>query len=387
MPTLFELSSDRRLYPKNADSATNPNYWRYAALGIPYRPFESSGNVGPERLFSRELGYFGNFREWRLTLDVRAFDERMKEIVVMQVRPPAQVLAGRGIVDFVNLGAFKTRGLEYQLRWKPLAGTEFWINQAFQRTSWAANADRPMPPTRATTIAWFQKLPRDFDFGLIHQSLGAMTWNKAEDRLPSRRQLDVRLAKRFRIGNSRAEAALDDYSRAYALTAVLSIRADRLIAAYHAGRFSTVEEDADALIGRGVLPDAVIAFYQARAAIDQAVRAGETAPAPYIEALNILTPLLSDATLPDELLPTAQEYAARAQLAAGDTEDALELIQSAIAAGMTASRIYLRGQIYEERGDTDAAIRDYEWVLTWAQTFPVAFQPDVEDRLADLLEG
>lgn len=208
MPTLFELSSDRRLYPKNADSATNPDYWQYAALGIPYRPFESSGNVGPERLFSCELGYFGNFREWRLTLDVRAFDERMKEIVVMQARPLAQVLAGRGIVDFVNLGAFKTRGLEYQLRWKPLAGTEFWINQAFQRTSWAANADKAMPPTHATTIAWFQKLPHDFDFSLIHQSLGAMTWNKAEDRLPSRRQLDMRLAKQFRMGSSRAEAAL-----------------------------------------------------------------------------------------------------------------------------------------------------------------------------------
>ncbi|MDP1652788.1 MAG: TonB-dependent receptor [Rhodocyclaceae bacterium] len=208
MPTLFELSSDVRLYPKNANPATNPNYWRYAALGIPFRPFESSGNVGPEQMLSRELGYFGNFREWRLTLDVRAFDERMREIVVMRGRTLAEVLAGKGVADFVNLGAFKTRGLEYQLRWKPFETTEFWVNQAFERTAWDASASQPYPPTHATTIAWFQKLPYDFGLSVIHHSSGAMSWNKASDTLPSRKRVDVRLAKPFRIGSTRVEAAL-----------------------------------------------------------------------------------------------------------------------------------------------------------------------------------
>ncbi|MDP2195621.1 MAG: TonB-dependent receptor [Rhodocyclaceae bacterium] len=208
MPTLFELSSDVRLYTKNANPVTNPQYWQYAALGIPFRPFESSGNAGPEKLFSRELGYFGNFREWRLTLDVRAFDERMREIIVMQGRTLAQILAGKGVVDFVNLGAFKTRGLEYQLRWKPFETSEFWVNQTLQHAIWDLGVDKPRPPTRATTIAWFQKLPYDLDLGVIHHSMGAMTWNKAEDTLPSRRRIDVRLAKPFRIGSTRAEAAL-----------------------------------------------------------------------------------------------------------------------------------------------------------------------------------
>jgi iron complex outermembrane receptor protein len=187
MPTLFELSSDVRFYPKNANPATNPKFWRYAALGIPYRSFESSGNVGPEKLLSRELGYFGNFRDWRLTLDVRAFNERMTEIVVMQSRSLAEILAGKGVADFVNLGAFETRGLEYQLRWKPFETTEFWVNQAFEHTFWDRNADKPLPPTHATTIAWFQKLSHDINFSVIHYSIGAMTWRPCSTNPPRRR--------------------------------------------------------------------------------------------------------------------------------------------------------------------------------------------------------
>ncbi len=110
--------------------------------------------------------------------------------------------------NFVNQGAFETRGLEYQLRWKPFERTEIWMNQAFQRTVWEANADKPFAPTHATTIAWFQKLPDDFDFSVIHHWIGAMSWNKAADTLPSRRRLDLRLAKPFRIGSTRAEAAV-----------------------------------------------------------------------------------------------------------------------------------------------------------------------------------
>jgi len=235
MPTLFELASDVRVYPQNwaALFATSSTSNRIAAMmarsNLPFRLFYSDGRVTEERLEAQELGYFGNFRQWNMTIDVRAYSEKVRDLIVTNNHgsAPGYVYPNNPLVVFVegvlgtplvgssvpvitfgNMNGFKTRGLEYQLRWKPFSGTELWVNQAFERTHWAANADRPMPPTHATTIAWFQKLPHDFDFSLIHQSLGAMTWNKAEDRLPSRRQLDMRLAKQFRIGSSRAEAAL-----------------------------------------------------------------------------------------------------------------------------------------------------------------------------------
>lgn len=230
MPTLFELASDVRFYPTNwAALATAGNASdRIAAVmaysNLPFRLFYSDGQVAKEQLESQEIGYFGNFRQWNLTVDVRAYIEKVRDLIttnphgsmpgyvfpnnlLVLLADPSLVGTSVPVQTFGNTSGFKTRGLEYQLRWKPLAGTEFWVNQAFERTSWSA-ADMPLPPTHATTIAWFQKLPHDLDFSLIHQSLGAMTWNEVSDQLPSRRQLDVRLAKMFRMGGYRAEAAV-----------------------------------------------------------------------------------------------------------------------------------------------------------------------------------
>jgi iron complex outermembrane receptor protein len=89
-----------------------------------------------------------------------------------------------------------------------LATTELWINQAFERMSWERNIDGPMPPTHATTLALFQKLPRNLDFSLMYHVTGAMTWNQQADALPSRRRLDMRLARPFQIGSTHAEVAL-----------------------------------------------------------------------------------------------------------------------------------------------------------------------------------
>ncbi len=207
-PTLFELAGDVRLYSRNPNPLTNPVYWRYAALGVPYRPFESSGQVDAEALRAVEMGYFGNLRDWRMMLDVRLFDERMTRRIVTQARSAAEVLAGRGIMDFVNAGGLVVAGLEYQLRWKPVDGAELWLNQAFQRTRWDNGLDGPFAPANATTLAWFQKLPQGFDFAAIFQALGSLSWQKRADALPGRQRLDLRLAKRFLLGGTRGEAAL-----------------------------------------------------------------------------------------------------------------------------------------------------------------------------------
>lgn len=228
MPTLFEQAGDVRLYPKDFASlwAAGSTADRIAAIqafsNLPFRLFYSDGRVDREKLRAQELGYFGNFRDWRLMLDVRAYVEKMSNLIVMDQNgtAPGYVFPSNPLVPaplvgtaipvtvFHNASGFKTRGLEYQLRWRPLADTEIWVNQAFERTYWEHNADRPLPPTHATTIAWFQKLPYDYSLSVIHHSIGALSWNEMKDTLPSRRRIDLRLAKLFHIGNVRAEAAV-----------------------------------------------------------------------------------------------------------------------------------------------------------------------------------
>jgi iron complex outermembrane receptor protein len=195
MPTLFELKSDFRLYPP-------------AWLGNPYRYYASTGNVAPEKLHVQELGYFANVRDWRMTLDVRAYVERMRDMVGRVEYPnPTFPFQRPMLFDFSNRDSFKIRGVEYQLRWKPLTNTEIWVNQAFTRTLWDRNADLPTAPTHATTLALFQKMPYDLDLGLMYHSVGAMTWNKKADTLPRIHRLDARLAFPFRFGITKAEAA------------------------------------------------------------------------------------------------------------------------------------------------------------------------------------
>lgn len=210
LPTISEMFGDVRYYPGNAAA---PFPFGLMALFGDYIPFLASRNLSrPEKLHTGEIGYFGNYREWHLTLDVRGYIERLRRWIDSDTYPNATPVLGLpwDSMDFVNRPGFKTHGVEYQLRWKPLSDTEIWLNQNFQRLHW----DDPQwqggkqPPTRATTLALFQKLPHGFDLSLMLHTMGAMTWGSDNEALPSRRRIDARLAWPFRIGSTKAEAAL-----------------------------------------------------------------------------------------------------------------------------------------------------------------------------------
>lgn len=199
MPNLYELAADRR-------------YYLAAFPAQPLRYDAATGQVAPETLKSHELGYFGNFRDWRLTLDVRAYHERMLGVVQNlgyvipgYVNPiaPAQLPN-----DLVNMRNFTTHGIEYQLRWKPFTDTEIWLNQNVQRYHWDDGWTNHKPPMRAMTFALFQKLPLGLDLGLIHYTTSSMTWRDHTRVLDEIRRTDVRLAYPFRVGATRAEVAM-----------------------------------------------------------------------------------------------------------------------------------------------------------------------------------
>lgn len=191
-PSLLELAGDVR-------------YFRNGILVG--RTIAATGKVQPELLVSRELGYLGEFRDWGLHLDVRVFDERMSDFINRQHYRVATVLpvTGSRLDDYANIGALRLRGREYQMRWKPLAGTELMLNQLVEKALSTDGGMLQKAPTHTTTLAWFQKLPGDLDFAAMYHAVGAMTWRNA---LPATRRLDLRLAYPFRLGGTRAEAAI-----------------------------------------------------------------------------------------------------------------------------------------------------------------------------------
>jgi len=173
----------------------------------------------------------------------------------------------------------------------------------------------------------------------------------------------------------RYEQAREDLSTAFTLTDDLAIQAQRMLAAYNAGNYATAESDAEALLGSGVIADSEIQLIQARILIDEA-QPGDQAD---FEAALALLNTIGTNLLP-ERLPIADEYRARAQYNLEQYGDALNQVNRALAAEETGSRYYLRGLIEEAQGDTDAALRDYDWVLTLSAIYPYPFLPDVRDR-------
>lgn len=198
-PTLLELYGDVRRYSGGVQ------------IG---QEILAQGNAQPERLKTQEIGYFGNFRDWRLTLDVRAYRERMRDLIWNKTLTPYTPPDGfwdelNAPEDFVNLPGITARGVEYQLRWSPVEGTAFWLNQNWENYTWQETGrSKRVPPSHATTLALFQQLPGGAKLTLMWQALGPMAWRSSHEILPSSDRVDVHVAYPFQWGSTRAEAAV-----------------------------------------------------------------------------------------------------------------------------------------------------------------------------------
>lgn len=90
------------------------------------------------------------------------------------------------------------------------------------------------------------------------------------------------------------------------------------------------------------------------------------------------------------LTPAQQGYVfearARAYYETGEYEDALRDIVQALTLEETGTRHYYHGLILEALGNITAAMREYEWVVFWDQTFDYPFGDDAQERLEALSE-
>lgn len=185
-PTLFELRAD----------------WRLS--GVPL--ILASGKARAERIDAREIGYLGEIRPLRLAVDLRLFQEHVRDILRYEKPCPACPN------DVVNKDPNVQHGWETQLRWRPHPDTQLLLNythlQLAVDPASTSDADRIRAPRNIATLTWFQKLPAGYDLSLIHYAVGEYMYIRNSDRIPAHRQTDVRLSRQFRIGATRAEAAL-----------------------------------------------------------------------------------------------------------------------------------------------------------------------------------
>jgi iron complex outermembrane receptor protein len=183
-----------------------------STLSSPY--VAATGNVRPETLISSELGYLGEFREQNLRVDIRGFVERMKNRFNVDN------------ADFVNDPAPTIRGLEYQLTWTPSSSTRVLFSEAHIRElpSDTTSQQHLEAPHRTGSLSVFHDFSNGVNVGVVdHYATPYLSTKQTKAR-----QLDVRLGYNFRIGSTRAEAAIVTQSAAGShSTATAGIRYDR----------------------------------------------------------------------------------------------------------------------------------------------------------------
>lgn len=236
-PTLIEARANE-LYRDNDPSA-------YSGWPVEIERM-SSGNLRKETIDTQEIGYLADFRDLNLFLDVRAFKERVKDRIVpvelplaapncdvigflndlvkgASQRPPVVILTGCGAYrDFLNGQDLRISGVEYQLRWKPMSGSEVTINQAFVDLASVANARlvaasqgaaadavRQMDnsaPEVSSMLRWEQRLPFGLEGSITYYRYGRFQWTKHTSVGPFHRT-DWRVAYPFRWSAGRGDVS------------------------------------------------------------------------------------------------------------------------------------------------------------------------------------
>jgi iron complex outermembrane recepter protein len=175
-------------------------------------PFvKSTGKVGPEHIESRELGYFMNLASLNVSADVRVFHEYIRDGIFCP-NDPQPTSCG-------NQDNYTTKGVEYQIQWRPQANTRVFLSQTMTDISGITPAltlfdSHPYRVTHAAprysgSLALMHAFSSGWSVTLMQNwSHDGALMSGLQDELYSMHRTDLRLAKTLRTAGTRTELAL-----------------------------------------------------------------------------------------------------------------------------------------------------------------------------------
>lgn len=190
-----------------------------------------------ERLDTWEIGYLGDWRAWRMSLDVRHFRERITDRS-LQLRPGPDTLAAGGPVPISeqSIQNLAIRGYELQFKWQPFTNTRLLLNHASMRVDselsdngraiqlvgdsnlyFPADMEKYVAlaegsaPRRTSSMLLSQLLPGGFDVSIARYWVDAIKWTRNTD-ADKYHRTDVRLGYRFNLGEHKGELAYTQQS-------------------------------------------------------------------------------------------------------------------------------------------------------------------------------
>lgn len=191
--------------------------------------FRGDPDMPAERMDTLEIGYLGDWRDWRMSLDMRLFNEKVYNRLLVIDRNDGDNLVPDAMTPIQDV---HMRGIEYQWRWQPFDSTKLvWsqmfidIDSAFMASALAnttnslwnpgndfekrRNIDalsRYGTPHRSTSLLLIQKLPYGLEFSTAAYWQSKMKWS-INTTAKAYHRVDAKLAYPFRVGALGGELA------------------------------------------------------------------------------------------------------------------------------------------------------------------------------------
>lgn len=186
----------------------------------------STRQLEPERITSYELGYLGEFPSLNTNLDVKLFREQIRNVIAYVsdannlVDPVGALGVKPDALTFVNDGRADINGVELQAKFQVLPTTMLHFAQAYASqhghyltnatTGTSADSDTSTPKWTTSAIL-IQRFPDNFEASAMYYRVSQMHWvgqDSPDNQIQGFRTLDLRLAKKLRVGNLKGELSL-----------------------------------------------------------------------------------------------------------------------------------------------------------------------------------
>ncbi len=170
---------------------------------------KSSGGLRDERILSREIGYTLEKPDWRLSGDIRVFNDQVERLIGLTLTQPVVTMSNTLAWDYVNsTDTARVQGIEASLRWRPWAGGQLQATATRTRITSAITDSTQSDPSPLFSLLYMQDLPGETKFSAGYYRVGSMKWQSSPDSLAAYNTLDLRLARQFRMAGQKLEIAL-----------------------------------------------------------------------------------------------------------------------------------------------------------------------------------
>ena len=174
-----------------------------------FQQFADKGNVNPEQIVSREIGYLGKLGE--VGVDVRLFHDKISDHIRFVdvkdfVPPPGFVLLNPNINNgnAVNGGNAEIDGIETQVKWPIAKSTHVLLNYSYvhiRQTKAKLKGDFTESAPRNTLSALLtHQFSSNWDASLAYYQTSEVTALGDGTKVDLIRRCDVRLARKFNAG-------------------------------------------------------------------------------------------------------------------------------------------------------------------------------------------